>query len=786
MASYSSIHNRNNSPYGNASHSESAGFIAPASGAKRGVSPWIKFGIPVGVVVILAAVLGGVLGSRASRNSDASAAADSSSSAAAAASSAASAAHDLGRFATATNSEFMVPVYPSFTSNAAFATPTFVSASNNAQAWPSDPFQPQNPSPTNLRSDRPRLIAPAYKWATLPSLIANDPYLKGWNETIFGNASQYMNESPVVYHMDGTGASSSGILDNSREIKMRIKAFAYVYRMTNDTQWVQRCWEEVSNAFSDSFGPSEDKWNSAHFLDTAEMSAAMGIAYDWLYDQWTSDQRSQILDNLNKYGLSFGAKALTNDPSASAYSWWTGNTIQGNWNCVCNGGLTVAALAVLGDDTTGNAQTILENAIDNAKQGCAQAVSTDGTWAETANYWYFGTTGHAEMASALMTAAGSDFGLMDANTNFANTGDFHMYVYGQTSLFNYGDHGPNKFSTTANSMIFYGDKFERPQYVLFQREQADAAEPWSMFWYNPLVSGAFWDGLPLDHFFDNDLDQWASMRASWTDINSMYVAMKAGKNQGHQTHNDLDVGDFVLDAMGTRWAGELGSANYLSPDYFSNDTQSSARWLYYRKMTEGQNTILVDKTNQLVTAAPKILKSESSNTKQGSGTVFSVDKDDTAYWVTDMSSAYDSNTASSVLRGVRFLNGRKQVLIQSEVTSSASWQWRMHTNATVTTSGTSATLELDEKTMKLDILSAPSGVSFSTSAAVRFDSDPVPPEQDQENKDVTVVIIEVPGSSDAQNLQVLFSPQWDDGTTLLGTGDVKNVPLNDWSLTSHN
>lgn len=777
MASYSSINN-NNSPYANASHSESAGFIAPASGAKRGVSPWIKFGIPVGVVVIVAAVLGGVLGSRASHNSNAAAAA-SSASGEAAASSAASAAHDLGRFATATNSEFMVPVYPSFTSNPAFAAPTFVSQSNNAQAWPSDPFQPQNPSPTNLRTDRPRLIAPAYKWAALPSLIAQDPYLKGWNDTIFGNASQYLSQPPVAYHMDG----SSGILDNSREIKMRIKAFAYVYRMTNDSKWVERAWDEVSNAFSDNFGPSDDKWNSNHFLDTAEMSAALGIAYDWLYDQWTSDQRSQILDAMNKYGLSFGVKAYTD--SSVTYAWWK-NNVTGNWNCVCNGGLTVAALAVLGDDTTGNAQTILENAIDNANQNCAQAVSTDGTWAETANYWYFGTTGHAEMASSLMTAAGSHFGLLDSNPNFANTGDFHMYVYGQTSLFNYGDHGPNKFSTTANSIIFYGDQFKRAQYILFQREQADAAEPWSMFWYNPLVSGAFWDGTPLDHFFDNELDQWASMRGSWTDINAMYVAMKAGKNQGHQTHNDLDVGDFVLDAMGTRWAGELGSGDYLSPDYFTSEAQDAVRWQYYRKMTEGQNTILVNRTNQLVSATPKIIKSESSGTKQGSGTVFTADKDSTAYWVTDMSSAYDSSLASSVLRGVRFLNGRKQVLIQSEVTSSATWQWRMHTNATVTPSGTSATLELDGKTMKLDILSAPSGVSITTSAAKRFDTDVTPPAPDQDNPGVTVVIIEVQGSSDAQNLQVLFSPQWNDGTSLLAPGDVKNVPLNDWSLTSHN
>lgn len=110
-----------------------------------------------------------------------------------------------------------------------------------AAAWPSDSFQPANPSPTSVRPDRPRLIAPAYKWAALPGLIAQDPYLAGWNETIFGNATVYYNLPPVVYHLDG----DSGILDNAREIKMRLKAFAYVYRMTNDTKWVDRAWLEV-------------------------------------------------------------------------------------------------------------------------------------------------------------------------------------------------------------------------------------------------------------------------------------------------------------------------------------------------------------------------------------------------------------------------------------------------------------------------------------------------------------------------------------------------------------
>jgi hypothetical protein len=163
-----------------------------------------------------------------------------------------------------------------------------------------------------------------------------------------------------------------------------------------------------------------------------------------------------------------------------------------------------------------------------------------------------------------LTATGSDYGLLEVNPNFGRTGQFHMSVFGATSLFNYGDHGPNKYSTTANAMFLYSTYYNEPSYALFQREQQDAAEPWSMFWYGPQVFGAFWDGAPLDHFFDNATDQWASMRSSWTDQAALYLAIKAGTDQGHQTHNDLDIGDFVLDALGTRWAGELGSGDYNS------------------------------------------------------------------------------------------------------------------------------------------------------------------------------------------------------------------------------
>ena len=88
------------------------------------------------------------------------------------------------------------------------------------------------------------MLAPKYKWDALPNLIKVDPYLKFWHESIISIAKGYSAKPVVPYDIDG-GLSASGVLDPSREVKERIKAFAYAYRMTGDTAWVDRTWLEL-------------------------------------------------------------------------------------------------------------------------------------------------------------------------------------------------------------------------------------------------------------------------------------------------------------------------------------------------------------------------------------------------------------------------------------------------------------------------------------------------------------------------------------------------------------
>lgn len=98
----------------------------------------------------------------------------------------------------------------------------------------------------------------------LPELIARDPYLARWNETIFDKA-QELHEKPTVHITSEMRARGSGILDEAREVQLRIKYWAYVYRLTKNNRWKRRIWEVILAATNNSTlntDITEDLWNS--------------------------------------------------------------------------------------------------------------------------------------------------------------------------------------------------------------------------------------------------------------------------------------------------------------------------------------------------------------------------------------------------------------------------------------------------------------------------------------------------------------------------------------------
>lgn len=144
--------------------------------------------------------------------------------------------------------------------------------------------------------------------------------------------------------------------------------------------------------------------------------------------------------------------------------------------------------------------------------------------------------------------------------------------------------------------------------------------------------------------------------------------------------------------------------------------------------------------------------------------------------------------STSVKRGIRVYNQRRQVLLQDEIVGAdAAGQWRMQTNASIAYSdnGQTATLSLGGETLIASILSSSSGnLTFSTLPPNRTSNAPQLTEgYDLPNPGVSVLAIDFPAGDNT--IEVLFNPQWSG----LSSSDYKtpqSVALASWSTTSHN
>ncbi len=224
------------------------------------------------------------------------------------------------------------------------------------------------------------------------------------------------------------------------------------------------------------------------------------------------------------------------------------------------------------------------------------------------------------------------------------------------------------------------------------------------------------------------------MRSSWSDSNAWYVGFKGG--DAHASHGHLDLGSFVMDALGQRWASDLSGDSYGLPGYFGR-----LRWTYYRMRTEGHNTLTIDGQNEDLDANAPL-------TAKGS-------KGTTLYAVCDLSSAYKSSLKSWT-RGIALLD-KKRVLVQDEIAPArpVNVVWNFHTFATVKIAedGRSAILTRGDSTLHVRIL-APAVAQFSTASTEA-------PSPNSANPGLTNLVIRQPGQATEETIAVIFSRSGD-------------------------
>ncbi|MBI3880606.1 MAG: hypothetical protein HY301_11165 [Verrucomicrobia bacterium] len=225
------------------------------------------------------------------------------------------------------------------------------------------------PAQTNfldtLAQGHPRLFASAERFAWLKWQVTNNPNGQPakWFTTIYNATTNLLTNTFIVFAPDNRGT----ILTEARAELDRIGKLGLVWRVTGDTNYAARAWQELTNA------GALTNWNdAAHFLDTAEMTHTFALGYDWLYDYWSATQRTFIRTNIETKGLNAGFTQFSNHVS---WSLPTGN----NWNLVCNGGLTMGALA-LGSDSETMVEKMLNIGTTNVAWVMQHFTVDDGLW----------------------------------------------------------------------------------------------------------------------------------------------------------------------------------------------------------------------------------------------------------------------------------------------------------------------------------------------------------------------------------------------------------------------
>lgn len=572
------------------------------------------------------------------------------------------------------------------------------------------PIPSQDKILSTLRPGHPRLFASPAEMRQ----VGQNPSLHEWHEKLRERGDKLLNEAPARYEIpDGLR-----LLSVSRSVLLRIQTLGLLFRTTGNKAYAERAWKELEAvaAFPD--------WNPRHFLDTAEMAHAFAIGYDWLYDEFSPEQRKTVREALIEKALKPAQGVYSGAAKYSAF-----HKARHNWNQVCNGGIAIGALAIA-DEEPALAGEILSRAAETI-QLAMREYGPDGAWAEGPGYWNYATTYNVAFLAALDSALGTDFGLSRIE-GFAKAGDFPIHLTGPLGrTFNYADGGDG--TIRSPSMFWLARKFGRPEYAACQNKAA-SGHPMDLLWHVPAPSRA---DTPLDSYFRNA--EVVTMRSAWDDREALFVGFKAGDNKAN--HSNLDLGVFVLDALGVRWALDLGADNYNLPGYFGK-----ARWNYYRMRAEGHNTIVIDPSaepDQLPTAAARIDKFRSEPRR--------------AIAVADLSAAY-AKSDSKVRRGIAMLE-REQVLVQDEIEcpNPGDVWWFMHTAANVELSenGAAALLMQDGKRLAATLLS-PSGAKFSVRKA-----EPLPesahPEQQNLNEGIRKLAIHLPATREAR-VAVLLTP----------------------------
>jgi len=530
----------------------------------------------------------------------------------------------------------------------------------------------------HLFATHPRLIlTPEMEYTLWNKLDSGDTLVTQGLQLLMQHAESMLELDPLVRQLRGRR-----LLGVSREAVRRLTTLALAHRFEKDGRYLRRLEEDLKAvcSFSD--------WNPSHFLDVAEMAAGVALALDWAGEWLSPEVRQQA-----RYALV--NKALKPGLASSSNNWWI--TSDNNWNLVCHGGLSLAALAVYEDEPE-LASAILRQAIEHIPLALAP-YAPEGIYPEGASYWFYATTYLCTAISAYESALGTDFGFLHA-PGVQESAVFSQVLAGPSGqYFNFFDsglggfHGLTHFGLLAWFAHRSGGTFDWSSYATeLEDVLSDSTSPSGpRFFPARLLDLAILDrGIQEEYAWP---DTWSGggnepvvvMRDRLNHEEAFFLAAKGGR--AADNHGNMDAGSFVFELDGMRWSVDPGNQDYNTLEQILggalwNSAQDSPRWTLLTKHSAGHSTLAVNGEMHLADARARLVRRDLRGPHPG--------------YTFDLSDVFGNKLEQARRTFTRLSGTRLQIidkLIFSPETQTLSWQ--MMTRAAVTIRKNGVLLEQD-------------------------------------------------------------------------------------------
>ncbi len=509
-----------------------------------------------------------------------------------------------------------------------------------------------------------------------------DPQFASLINTLIKRADSLIETGPVEYSTtDGQRGSFPQKLYNIGNY------CGLAYILTGDTKYKDFIWQnmEVINTTFPDFRPQEG-------LDIGNSANGMAPMYDWLYNEWTPEQRKIFEENILEKIIaeceySF-ASAYYNSQTAFAAN-------SGNGPLIVNNGYIACAIALM-DVYPERCAALLENCLRGIERSYL-TFAPDGGFPEGLSYWLYTCDTLPYTLANLDTNFGRDFFFSDV-PGLNETIYYALSTSGATGGYPLGDAAVQ--SPYHGMFMWHANKQNDKSVAQLRKENMSSASLIDvLYWvFDTEGTDSGLNNIEGDSFFTkiNTL----SMRTGWSGGDTSVIFHGGGNGD---PHGHLDIGSFQFDMLGVRWADELPKEDYVLREYGAWHADDKVEGHpygaldYYRNKGEGHNTVIAG----LGTARydmPKAAKAPIIKHSFGETLSYGI-----------MNLTESNPNYECAVRGVQLDKVQNQVIVQDnfKANSPMEFLWSMHTTADIELSedGKSAILTKNNKRIWASIIS---------------------------------------------------------------------------------